>query len=81
MKGEPEPKIEWFKDGRRLQSSDVVDLKYRNRMATLIIEEAFPEDEGQYECVASNSEGTSRTKCFIQIKRKCYSFCIMFLHN
>ena len=70
LRGEPEPKVEWFKDGRRLVSSDVVDLKYRNRTATLTIEEAFPEDEGSYECVAINSEGRSSTKCFITIIRK-----------
>ena len=53
-----------MKDGRRVVSSDVVDLKYRNGVASLTIEEAFPEDEGTYECIASNSEGrvSSRAK-------------------
>lgn len=70
IKGDPEPKVEWYKDGRRIQSSDVVDLKYRNGTATMTIDEAFPEDEGRYECVAVNSEGKATTKCFITIKRK-----------
>ena len=70
VKGDPEPKVEWFKDGRKVVSSDVVDLKYRSGTATLTIEEAFPEDEGTYECVASNSEGKATTKCFITIIRK-----------
>lgn len=65
--GDPEPKVEWYKDGRKLVSSDVVDLKYRNGNARLTIEEAFPEDEGKYECVATNSEGKSTTTCFVTI--------------
>ena len=73
VKGDPEPKIEWFKDGRRLVSSDVVDLKYRSGVATLTIEEAFPEDEGRYECVATNTEGKATTRCQITIIRKCLS--------
>lgn len=68
VRGDPEPKIEWLKDGKRLQSSDVVDLKYRTGMAILTIEEAFPEDEGRYECIATNSEGKATTKCFITVK-------------
>lgn len=70
IEGDPEPKIEWFKDGHKLQSSDIIDLKYRNGTATLTIAEAFPEDEGRYECVATNSEGRATNKCFITIKRK-----------
>lgn len=81
VKGDPEPKIEWFKDGRKVVSSDVVDLKYRTGTATLTIEEAFPEDEGSYECVAINSEGKSTTKCFITIIRKLTSCTKIFLIN
>lgn len=53
-----------------LSSSDVIDLKYRNGIATLSINEVFPEDEGHYLCVATNSLGTTKTECKLTIKRK-----------
>ena len=79
VKGDPEPKVEWLKDGQKVVSSDIVDLKYRSGSATLTIEEAFPEDEGAYECVATNSEGKCTTKCFIKIIRKSFSRCICLI--
>lgn len=47
-----------------------MDLKYRNGIATLHINEVFPEDEGLYVCKATNSVGSVETKCNLKIKRK-----------
>ncbi|RWS15514.1 twitchin-like protein, partial [Dinothrombium tinctorium] len=67
VKGVPEPKVEWTKNGEILRSSDIMDLKYKNRVATLSIGEVYPEDEGEYVCKATNSEGSTTTKCRLTV--------------
>ncbi|XP_035210044.1 twitchin-like [Stegodyphus dumicola] len=59
--GDPDPQIEWFKNDEQLHSSDIIDLKYKNKVATLSIGEVFPEDEGVYVCKATNSLGSVST--------------------
>lgn len=69
VKGVPEPMIEWTKNGELLASSDIMNLKYKNGVASLVIEEVFPEDEGEYICKASNSQGSTETHCKLTIIR------------
>lgn len=47
-----------------------MSLKYKNGVATLTINEVFPEDEGEYICQANNSIGTVTTSCKLTVKRK-----------
>ena len=47
-----------------------MDLKYKNGVASLAINEVFPEDEGEYICRAKNSVGTSDSVCKVSVKRK-----------
>lgn len=63
-------------------SSEIIDLKYRNGIATLHINEVYPEDEGQYVCKATNSIGESETSCQLKVQRT-YSLykIIYFLYN
>lgn len=72
--GDPEPQITWTKNGKTLRSSEVVDLKYKNRVATLVINEVFPEDEGEYTCKATNSMGAASTSCKLTVKREQHIF-------
>lgn len=51
-----------------LTSSEAVDLKYKNGIATLKISEIFPEDEGEYICIATNSLGSVETKCKLTVE-------------
>lgn len=53
-----------------LSSSDVLDLKYKGGIATLSINEVFPEDEGSYTCKATNTMGTAETTCKLSVKRE-----------
>lgn len=70
FKGDPEPQINWTKSGEPLTSSDVVALKYRNRVAVLTIPEVFPEDEGTYVCTAANSMGKTTSQCVLKVLRE-----------
>lgn len=70
VKGDPEPQVTWSKNGKAISSSEVVDLKYKNGVATLVINEIFPEDEGTYVCTATNSIGSTETKCNLIVERK-----------
>ncbi|XP_047102318.1 twitchin isoform X3 [Schistocerca piceifrons] len=66
--GDPDPQITWSKNGETLTSSDIIDLKYKGGIASLTINEVFPEDEGEYCCEATNSIGTAKTKCKLKVK-------------
>lgn len=70
VKGDPDPQITWAKNGKSIASSDIMDLKYKNGIATLTIHEVFPEDEGVYTCTATNSISAVETKCKLTVKRK-----------
>ncbi|XP_023233613.1 myosin light chain kinase, smooth muscle-like [Centruroides sculpturatus] len=67
VSGIPEPQVEWLKNGEKLFSSDIIDLKYKNNVAMLSIGEVFPEDDGDYVCRATNSLGTAATKCKLTV--------------
>lgn len=68
--GDPEPQVTWFKDGKKLESNDFVDLKYKYGLATLKIEEVYPEDAGEYKCIAKNYVNSAESVCTLKIKRE-----------
>lgn len=68
--GDPEPQVTWTKNGKTLSSSGIMDLKYKAGVATLVINEVFPEDEAEYACQATNSIGSVSTSCKLTVKRK-----------
>lgn len=71
VEGDPEPQISWSKNGNKISSSEIIDLKYKNGVASLRIAEVYPEDEGEYVCKATNSVGSTETKSKLTIQRKC----------
>lgn len=77
--GDPDPQIQWIKNNNPLSSSEVVDLKYKNGIAKLTINEVYPEDEGVYICKATNVMGTAETTCRLTVKRKYYYKLAIFL--
>ena len=67
VSGDPEPQVSWTRNGEPLSSSDIIDLRYKQGLASLTINEVFPEDEGTYVCKATNSLGTTETTCKLKI--------------
>lgn len=79
--GDPEPQVSWTKSGEPLTSSDVVALKYRNRVAVLTIPEVFPEDEATYVCTAVNSMGKTSSQCVLKVLRKFLNLLKLYVDN
>ncbi|XP_049301025.1 twitchin isoform X6 [Anopheles funestus] len=69
VNGDPLPQIVWTRDGKKLSSSDVIDIKYKSGIASLRINELFPEDSGVYVCTAKNSMGEAFTQCTLDVKK------------
>ncbi|OCT60917.1 hypothetical protein XELAEV_18046941mg [Xenopus laevis] len=60
---EPPPTITWILDGKVIKSSKYIVLSQEGSLCSLSIEKTFPEDEGQYLCVAENSAGKAECAC------------------
>ncbi|XP_005467522.1 vascular endothelial growth factor receptor kdr-like [Oreochromis niloticus] len=60
----PPPKIMWLKDGVPLEENPGITL---GEDGTLIIERVKKDDEGLYECIASNTEGVLKTSALVTV--------------
>lgn len=67
VKGDPDPQVVWTKDGRELNSNDIIEVKYKNGIATVIINEIYPEDSGRYACKATNTKGAVETSAIVKV--------------
>lgn len=67
--GWPEPEIKWLHDGQVVRPNDDHLKTERNPDGsnTLKIESVNPEDAGEYEAIASNSEGSATTKAEVNV--------------
>ena len=79
--GRPSPRIRWFHNGQEvLPSPDFeIIIDYSSMRSVLVIVEVFPEDEGEYTCVASNKLGETITTCRLtvigmEITTYCFTF-------
>lgn len=61
VKGDPDPQVTWLKDGTPISSNEIMEVKYKNGCASVIINEVFPEDGGKYTCKATNTKGSVET--------------------
>ncbi|KZC06585.1 Muscle M-line assembly protein unc-89 [Dufourea novaeangliae] len=70
--GKPVPQLQWFKNGEEIkpdgQRIKVISLPDGSQ--ALIIDKATPEDAGEYQVIAGNTEGTSSCKGTISIMGK-----------
>uniref|UniRef100_A0A914I5C8 Muscle M-line assembly protein unc-89 n=1 Tax=Globodera rostochiensis TaxID=31243 RepID=A0A914I5C8_GLORO len=70
--GKPEPKIEWFKDGRPVQidGQHIVRKDEPDGRHSLTIKNARPEDAGTYSCKASNKAGQSVSEANFGVQQR-----------
>ena len=59
LTGEPEPSIEWFKDGELVKEDKRQKMRFAGELCTLKILSTELEDEGAYKCVAKNDFGSA----------------------
>jgi len=68
VSGNPVPQITWEKDGQQIKPSRYFIMSQEgNDIHILRISEAFPEDEGLYRCVASNSQGQLQCEASLHV--------------
>jgi hypothetical protein len=70
VKGDPLPQVTWTKEGKDLASNDIIEVKYKNGVALLIVNEIYPEDAGKYTCKATNAKGSVETSSTIKVTPK-----------
>lgn len=67
VKGDPDPQVTWSKDGKPITSSEIMEVKYKNGVASVTIGEVFPEDAGKYTCKATNTKGSVETSSKVTV--------------
>jgi len=67
VKGDPDPQVSWMKDGKPITSNEVMEVKYKNGVASVTINEVFPEDAGKFTCKATNTKGSVETSSKVTI--------------
>jgi hypothetical protein len=67
VKGDPDPQVGWTKDGKELHSNDIMEVKYKNGIASVTVNEIYPEDSGRYACRATNTKGSVETATNVKV--------------
>ena len=68
--GYPKPEVTWYFKGEILKNSSKVQIKVREDSSTLTIIDCSSDDNGVYECRASNNLGTDKTKGSLTVNSK-----------
>ena len=67
FQGDPLPQVTWTKDGKPLTSNDILEVKYKNGVASVTVDEVYPEDAGRYACKATNAKGSVETSSRVKV--------------
>ncbi|XP_049314953.1 uncharacterized protein LOC105226995 isoform X9 [Bactrocera dorsalis] len=66
--GNPEPAVEWFKDGISIQNNPDYKTTYERGICRLVIEETFTADSARFSCRASNLVGSNETSANLSVR-------------
>ena len=66
------PEITWYHDDKIITENQDFNLSYdlESGACTLLIAEVFPQDAGEYKCVAVNSHGDALTRAMLEVECK-----------
>lgn len=79
--GTPIPQILWFHAGRPIgHHREVKLLQSQNGKVGLVIAEVFPEDTGDYTCVARNKAGEARSTATLTVDGKNELFLLSYFY-
>lgn len=67
--GKPPPQISFFHNGKNIDQDDEYVISYNPDTGeiNLLIVEVFPEDEGEYVCIAQNPVGEASTRSYLTV--------------
>lgn len=65
--GQPEPEVIWYHDDRPVKESNDFQLLFQGDRCSLVIQEAFQEDAGEYKVIAINSAGEASSKSNLKV--------------
>ncbi|KAK3082882.1 hypothetical protein FSP39_007872 [Pinctada imbricata] len=69
LTGKPPPQISFFHNGKNIDQDEEYVISYNPDTGeiTLLIVEVFPEDEGEYVCIARNPAGEASTRMYLSV--------------
>lgn len=62
----------WLKNNKEVTLSKSVKIKHDQEFSVLIIDPVSLQDEGNYTCIASNSEGSGKYTAHLSVKGNIY---------
>ena len=71
----------WFHNERPVKESKDFQLLFEGDRCSLVINEVYLEDSGEYKCAARNVHGYAESKCRLIVERKCIDFVITEQHS
>ena len=75
VQGVPTPKVEWQHNRATImESKDIFTQQDNSGLCNLIINEVFPEDAGEYTCVATNKIGEAICRCVVTVDGNSFFF-------
>lgn len=79
--GKPTPRVQWYHNQEKIvETKETLVSQDADGLCQLQITEVFPENDGEYKCVASNKIGEALTTTFVNIQGRAAK-CTKALHS